>query len=141
MKRARNAVAILLLCCADTVVGDCSVSVSGMNFGTYYPTASSDSSGIIDVNCTSGESPFVSLDAGNNGTFFPRGMSNAPGDSLLEYNLYLDPARTIVWGDGSVASITVSNGIDPLTVYGRIPAGQAVAEGAYYDAIGVIVEW
>lgn len=60
---------------------------------------------------------------------------------MLSYNLYIDPTRLLVWGDGSGLTTTVTNlalSADH-TVYGRIPAQQNVTAGSYADLIVVTV--
>ncbi len=57
----------------------------------------------------------------------------------LAYNIYLDAARTVVWGDGAggTQTLEVQNGDRSVSFYGRISAGQDVAAGPYSDAIVV----
>jgi spore coat protein U-like protein len=61
----------------------------------------------------------------------------------LNYNLYLDPTRRIVWGDGSGGTeyYSVSNPPNNTTVvvpvYGRINPLQDVSAGTYSDVIEV----
>jgi spore coat protein U-like protein len=69
------------------------------------------------------------------------------GAERLLYNLYLDAARTIVWGDGTGGSQTGpmvttrgAGGTTTAYVFGRIPAGQDVAAGVYGDTIRVTFE-
>jgi spore coat protein U-like protein len=136
-------------------VADCSVSSTGVAFGTYdpTPTAATDSTGNLTVVCThvSGGGQrvnySVALSAGNSGTFTQRWMRAGP--STLNYNLFDTAARARVWGDGSAGTVVVSDGfavgpgqgnsrrevIHPI--YGRIPALQAAATGTYSDMIVV----
>jgi spore coat protein U-like protein len=71
----------------------------------------------------------------------------SPGGGVLNYNLYVDPARTLVWGDGTGATATVS-GVREVkgrpvffdyAVYGRVFADQAPPPGSYTDTILVTV--
>ena len=61
------------------------------------------------------------------------------------YQLYSDAARTMIWGNGTAGTVTVSahspsNSTQNFTVYGRIPALQGVKPGGgYVDAIVVVV--
>ena len=66
----------------------------------------------------------------------------------LNYNLYTNSARTIVWGDGTGGSSaqtlsggTVSGGLRRFsrTVYGRIAAMQNVGAASYSDTIVMTV--
>jgi len=71
----------------------------------------------------------------------------ANGQARLNYNLYPNASRTIVWGDVSNGTATVSprgvrhgrNRHYDVTVYGGIPAAQNVAAGTYADVLFVTV--
>jgi spore coat protein U-like protein len=63
--------------------------------------------------------------------------------SSLNYNLYSDPAHTVIWGNGSGGSSQISGSISvsltgasrDFTIYGQIPAGQTAKQGIYADSI------
>lgn len=138
----------------------CSVETLGVAFGTYeivLPTPT-DSNGNIDLVCTyeptpGGPPPLVAVyfSAGSSGVLTDRRMTSAT--DTLRYNLYTDPARTQIWGDGTSgtsfqsAQIRVGPGVGNATrtvvfpIYGRIPALQSVDSGAYSDTIVVTVEF
>ena len=68
------------------------------------------------------------------------------GAEKLNYNLYLDAARTSTWGDATAATswFMESNATGKpvtLTVFGRIPPGQDVAAGIYTDTIIVTIQF
>ncbi len=70
----------------------------------------------------------------------------AERSDALNYNLYLDAARTSIWGDGTggTALFTVaipSGKAVNVTIFGRIPAGQDVAAGSYSDSIVVTIQF
>jgi spore coat protein U-like protein len=125
---------------AATARADCSLSSAGVAFGAYDPLASApvESAGTIGINCSPATSYAIALSAGN-GTFDARLLRS--GASALGYNLYTDPARTTVWGDGTGTSMTVSGSGTGASypVYGRIPARQNVPAGSYADTITVTV--
>lgn len=145
MKRISQLVGILLLGFSGTATAECSINVTGANFGLYQPfdVVPTDSSGDITINCSPGITYNITLDAGNASSFFPRQLSS--GTALLAYNLYVDEARSEVWGDGLGGTYTRSGSgtgsTETVRIYGRIPLGQLVAEGIYADTIGVLVEW
>lgn len=121
----------------------CSVSTRNINFGSYdvFNNSSTESTGNIIVSCDSSAGYTISLSTGG-GTFLNRVLSF--GSYLLNYNLYIDPARSNVWGDGSggtlmVSSVTLttSNHI----VYGRIPARQNAFPGNYMDNVNVTISF
>jgi spore coat protein U-like protein len=76
----------------------------------------------------------------------------APGDTrssitaaaaqLLSYSLFRDSGRTLNWGNTVGTDTVASTGTgsaQTFTVYGRIPASQAVGPGTYQDTITVTV--
>jgi spore coat protein U-like protein len=125
---------------AGTAQADCSVSSVGVAFGPYDPLASPpvDSAGTISVTCSPATSYTIALGSGD-GTFDARLLRS--GASALGYNLYTDPARMTIWGDGTGTSMTVSGSGTgaSYSVYGRIPARQNVPAGSYADTITITV--
>lgn len=118
----------------------CSLNVQGVNFGGYDHMSSQnlDSTGHVMVTCDVSSSFSVSLSTGA-GTYASRTMQN--GTHQLSYNLYSDPAHTMVWGDGTAGSVVVSGSgtsVDEV-IYGSAPAGQNPYIGAYSDAITVML--
>ena len=111
-------------------------------FGSYdtFSNVSLDSTGTIDVSCSSSVNYSIALSSGA-GTMGSRAMIN--GAYLLSYNLYDSAARSNVWGDGSAGSSTVSATAQTRshTIYGRIPARQNVHVGSYTDSITVTVTY
>lgn len=64
------------------------------------------------------------------------------GLGALDCNLYVDPDRLQVWGDGTGGSLTVPSTFvlgANLSIYGRVPAGQNPRAGTYVDTIVVTV--
>ena len=120
----------------------CSVSTLGLSFGNYdvFSALNDDITGTISVNCPSSTSYSISLSSGF-GTYTARAMTS--GTNLLGYNLYLDPTRLTIWGDGSAGTGTVSGtgtgAVVATPVYGRIPAGQNAYVGSYADVVIVTV--
>ena len=145
----------LLVAGAGARAETCTVSAGSVAFGIYDPLALGplDSTGTIQATCTSDRPPAVTyeirLDTGQAGSFAPRAMTS--GGDQLTYNLYIDAARSAVWGDGSGATAVVtadynltppgSTQTDSYTVYGRIPAAQVVTAGSYLDTITVTLEF
>lgn len=156
LARGAALVAATLLACADARAAfDCVVSATGVAFGTYDPLAATanDSVGEVKVVCThlSGGATRINytaaLSPGSSGRYPQRLLRST--DSVLGYNLFVDLARSRLWGDGtggtSLASgaFTVGpgakNGIKEVrhAIYGRIPALQDAPPGAYADTIVV----
>jgi spore coat protein U-like protein len=122
----------------------CTVSTTSIAFGTYDVLAASatDSTGVVTMRCTTKTTVTVQLDRGAATTFSPRTMKQA--SAVLTYNLYKETARTTIWGDGSGGSSAVTLTLNPnstsnQTVFGRVPARQDVAAGAYADTIIVTI--
>lgn len=143
------AAAVAGLCWHSSVAAkSCSATATGVNFGNYDPQSGvpDDAPGTLSLECNGGgRSAFatVSLGTGNSGNFASRSMGN--GASFLQYNLYADSARAIVWGDGSggtsTVDVPVNFGLGSRTIYGRIPSGQMVSAGAYSDLIVVTIDF
>ena len=116
----------------------CSLNVTGVSFGSYdvFSNAALDSTGNIDVNCPSGVGYSIALSEGG-GRHAQRVMSS--GGHRLNYNLYPEANRGVVWGDATSGTARVSGtGIGMSVnhaVYGRIPARQNVHAGSYSDII------
>ena len=112
-----------------------------VNFGIYDPGLGtpSDSTGMFTFDCSNGSArATLSLSVGA-GTYTTRQM--VLGGDRLDYNLYRDAARTQIWGDGTAPSSTWTNirRRTPMTIYGRIPAGQFPAAGNYADTITLTI--
>lgn len=122
----------------------CSISTTSMSFGMYdvFSGASLPTTGAIFYSCNWHARIQVTLSRGgyapNNN---PRQMAN--GDSRLDYNLYLDAAHTLIWGDPSPNHYNRSGWFisGSLTVYGLIPAGQDVPAGIYSDSVTATVNF
>lgn len=130
----------------------CSATTTDASFGTYDPTAtaSTDTSGTISINCTGIVALFGTVEtaasAGSSGDAVQRTMRQ--GVNSLNYNLYIDPARSIVFGDGTGSTQTITRPLNGLLIfgqsvffYGRIPAGQRVTAGTFTDSIVITVTY
>jgi spore coat protein U-like protein len=142
MSFLRAAVAASLVALTGSASAVCTISTaSGPAFGTYdiLSSAPLDAVGTVSYRCTGGSRPTVQLSTGSSGTYLARTLRN--GTSRLEYNLYLDAARSMVWGDGSAGTFTdfpqSGNRARSIFIYGRIPARQDPAVGSHSDSIVV----
>ena len=118
----------------------CSITTTPVTFGVYdvFSTTALTSTGSVNYRCYGWEHKrTVYLSRGSALSNNPRQMTR--GAYRLDYNLYLDAARTQIWGDPNPYSFS-DTGWDwypneTLTIYASIPAGQDVPAGAYTDAI------
>lgn len=121
----------------------CSISAQSVSFGIYdvFDNAHLDGVGNLSLTCDAPTAYSISLSPGS-GAYSSRVMRN--GIHALHYNLFADPARTSVWGDGSGGSTVVNGAVQISThhpVYGRINARQNVFAGNYSDTLTVIVDF
>ena len=160
----RNGLAKLALClwlsllawqpASAAVTFSCTVSASPLAFGTYpaYSAAPVTTTGTFTVTCTatgSGSatvSGTLSLSTGSSGQFATRTLR--AGTSVLDYNIYVSPAYSQIFGDGTAGTydLTESGTVTAGQIYqvagalyGLIPARQDVAPGSYLDTIVMTV--
>jgi spore coat protein U-like protein len=124
-----------------SIAAQCNMSAANLSFGTINPLSSQvDATTSLTINCTKNTSYTVGLDAGttSGATIAQRKMAN--GADIMNYNLYTDAARTIIWGNSAAAPLWVPGsgaGLrtpQTLTVYGRVASGQTnLAVGNYQE--------
>lgn len=146
---------LLPICClfisAEVQAFNCTITTTPVIFGVYdvFATLPLDSTGSVTVNCKNPDrKPLpitVYISQGRAGSFSPRQMSSSLGDSL-NYYLFLDPSRTVVWGDGTggssfVTAIVSRDIILNSIIYSRVPPGQNVSAGIYSDTLTATVNW
>ncbi len=139
----------------------CTLNVSPMSFGTYNPTlttavGTSTSGTLLCTYTGTGFTANITVSTGNSGSYATRHL--VLGAQSLNYNVYLDPGYTVIFGNGSAGTsdftvcypggsvvctgTTVQSGVTYTgTVYGRIPAGQNVKAGTYTDTLVVTVTY
>jgi spore coat protein U-like protein len=113
------------------------ISVTALAFGNYdvYNAVPTDSAGTITYSCPNPLTPTVTIDAGLAFAGGRRRMIRTPATDWLSYDIFVDAARTVVWGSTPVAVPTGNN----LTVsyYARVFALQDVSVGSYSDTLVV----
>lgn len=132
------------------VQAECTVSTVPVAFGNYDPVVANavaplDASGTINVYCTPGTAATVSLGNGLNFAAGSRRMAGPP-TSFLNYQLYRNPARTLLWSTTpNTVTGTSASKLTPISggmiVYGRIPAAQDPLVGAYADTVQATVNY
>jgi len=129
-----------------TIVADCTVSATTLNFGSNpgVLVANIDATNTVNVTCTNTTPWAVSLNAGTGvgGTVVLRKMTG-PGAATVNYTIYRDAGRTQVWGDGTSGTFTVAgtgSGVaQAQTGNGRVPPQSAPTPGAYLDTVTATV--
>ena len=132
----------------------CTVSAGALAFGVYPANSAAPvaATGTFSVTCTatgSGSatvSGTLSLSTGSSGQFATRTMK--AGTSVLDYNIYVSPAYSQIFGDGTAGTYQLSESGTVTAgqvyqvggaLYGLIPARQDVAPGSYLDTIVMTV--
>ena len=134
--------------------GTCTFNTGGVlvNFGAYSAAGSDvDATGTVQFTCIPDALALqvlvaytVSIDSGtgNPASFNPRKLKF--GANALNYNLFTDPARLSIFGNGSPGTAPVSGNcaaVCTTTVYGRVFAGQSGPAGGYADEVVVTLDF
>ncbi len=122
----------------------CDAVVSLVDFGKLDLERGGDVSGEVVVTCDQPGRFSVALSAGL-GDYRLRKMRGGDGSDLV-YNLFVDPGRRSVWGDGvSAGTRTIlgeNDGRRPsiIPIYAVVPPRQSVLTGSYRDNLLVTVD-
>jgi spore coat protein U-like protein len=136
------------------VTFSCTVSASALAFGVYPANSAAPvtATGTFTVSCTATGagsatvSGTLSLSTGSSGQFATRTMR--AGTGVLDYNIYVTPAYSQIFGDGTAGTYDLSESGTVTAgqiyqvggaLYGLIPARQDVAPGNYVDTIVMTV--
>ena len=126
----------------------CTISANSVSFGNYnvFSGTALDSTGTITYRCNSAAANItIALSKGASSTFNPRVMTKA--SESLGYNLFLNAARTTIWGDGTSGTSVYTRANPPnnnnvnVTIYGRVPADQDVSAGSFGDTISATINF
>jgi spore coat protein U-like protein len=138
------AVAAAFFAATPGAAQSCSIStISGVSFGSYDALNANplDQTGSISYQCSILYIGTVTIDlsTGGSGSYSPRRMQKAA--ATLQYNLYRDATRLLIWGNGTGGTsrygpvIPILGLPQTLTIYGRIPAQQTSPVGNYTDTV------
>lgn len=151
----RLIVGLMLMAVSAVHAASCTITtLTGAAFGGYDPISANSASPLdgvatATIDCTSTKKSetlnvSVSLSTGLSGSYSTRQMQGTNPLNTLNYNLYIDAARTQIMGNGTGGSVT-DNGSASIsknspvsfteTIYGRVPAGQDTAVGNYNDTL------
>jgi spore coat protein U-like protein len=134
----------------------CTVSATGINFGIYNPlsTTGDSAAGSWTVTCTAAGtgsatvSGTLSMSTGSSGQYATRKMMS--GTNTLNYNIYVTPSYTLIFGDGTAGTYAPSESGTVTAgqvyqvagnMYGFVPASQDVVPGSYADTIVITVTY
>ena len=142
-------VLLALLAFPDQAAAQCSISTTSVNFGSYdvYVPSARDSTGSVTYTCLLPVSVQITLTKGSSATFSPRTLIKVA--EPLQYNLYRDAGRSLIWGDGTGGTSIYSGTVTifqlganiTVTVYGRVPALQDISAGAYNDTVTATINF
>jgi spore coat protein U-like protein len=125
---------ISLMVCGPAAAASCEIGPQSVSFGDYDTLVEHplDGIGTISIVCDSETFFTVSLDRGA-GSYAARRMTS--GEQYLEYNLYTDASRIMVWGDGTAGSntVTATGKVVEQSIYGRAAPLQQVTAGMCVD--------
>ena len=151
---ANAATATASLTVQITITASCTINAAtldfGSNAGTALLAANVDAATSLSVTCTNGTPYAVGMDNGANVSGAQRRMKS--GANFLNYNLYVDSARTNAWTTSASSTTCTSanscylgtgNGVaQPISIYGRVPTvGTAPAPGAYNDTVTMTITY
>lgn len=124
-----------------TVLSVCAIAAQPLVFGNYSTSSASplDATTTVTATCTLNTSYTIGLDDGVNVSGAQRRLALLT--TFMNYELYSDAGRTTRWGNtgAQLVSGAGSGAAQNVTVYGRVPAAQAVAAGAYADVITITI--
>ena len=151
MRRIAMAIGFLLAPVAAQAI-NCSWDIvpANINFGAYsaFSTTAVTATSAFQFTCTPPATATMTLSRGTSTTYNPRIMTRTTAPAItMNYNLYMDAANTIIWGDGTSGTqfltfpSTTGNKTFAGTIYATIPPGLNVGPGTYTDTVQVTLDW
>jgi spore coat protein U-like protein len=141
-----------LLFIGEAQAATCNFTITtNVAFGNYDVLSTSPNNsgqGTVRVTCNYSIARNVTLWIGaspNSGGFNPRKMKLTTGTDLLNYNLFTDSARTMIFGDythyNTVQKSCPNYTVVEFPIYGQIPAGADVSVGTYNEVLVVTINY
>jgi spore coat protein U-like protein len=137
-----------------TITASCTINAAtldfGSNAGTTLVAANIDASTTVSVTCTNGSPYSIGMDNGANVSGSQRRMKS--GANFLNYNLYVDSARSNAWTTAASSSTctaanscflgTGNGSAQSVSIYGRVPSiGTAPTTGTYTDTVTMTITY
>jgi spore coat protein U-like protein len=130
----------------------CNVASTPVSFSSYdvFSSVPTYSTGTVSVSCNNpNNKPMpvtIAISSGSSGSFNPRQLKALSGTDRLNYYLFTDPTRTVIWGDGTGGTSTTTSTVSRsapwnASIFGTLPQRQNVRAGSYSDAVVVTVTW
>lgn len=125
-------------------IAACGVYGDGVAFGVYQsPFQRTDllSSGSIRVTCDQasvGAAYQLRLRPGQIDSGWKSYLTN--GQDKLYYNLFLDPGRSAIWGDGTAGTVTyqgLTSLMESISVFAAAYKNQSLSPGSYSDTVTI----
>ncbi len=129
--------AALLLFAPAAAQAACTVTASGISFGSYISGTTLDTTGTLTVNCASGTAYTVALSAGMGSGATVTTRSMPMSTPAVNYSLFRDAARTANWGQTPGTDTVAGTGTgsaQTITIYARLPS-QYPSPSTYTDTI------
>ena len=124
-----------------TIQADCVVSSPNvLDFGTVgLLNTNVDTTMDFTVECTNGTAYTIAMDNGANASGTINRMTN--GSEFVEYEIYQDAARSVVWDTTSTLAATGTGDPQTFTVYGRVPPQTTPSADTYVDTVTITVTY
>jgi len=142
-----------------TILAQCSVSTTPMDFGNLSPTLDTSTTSTITVNCSNGVPYRIDIDAGTNyytssgmARYLKEGTLPADSTNTVAYRLFQEVTHNTLWGDEGVTfcpacttpaigkSGTGTGAAQIHTVFGMANIG-VNGPGLYSDTVTVTVNY
>src|SRR3982751_2845498 len=151
MRRIAIVISFLLAPVAAQAI-NCSWDIvpTNINFGAYsaFSTTAVTATSAFQFTCTPPATATMTLSRGTSASFNPRIMTRTTAPAItMDYNLFMDAAKTIICGDGTSGTQCVTfvstpgNKVYAGTIYATIPPGLNVGPGTYTDTVQVTLDW
>ncbi|QSX74165.1 spore coat protein U domain-containing protein [Lysobacter arenosi] len=135
-----------------SVLGTCTFTADPlMNFGIVNGavTTAINVTRALHVRCNNMMAYSIALSAGNvpGSSVSDRRMARSgapPGAPTAKFQLYLDPTRLQVWGDGNGGAVYTDKGTgatQDIPVYGQVPPTQNLQSGTYTSVVTATVTY